>query len=255
VVGCALFADVIAPANPYIGNLDYFLLPPSKDFPVGTDALGRDILSRIIYGSRVSLFVGLASVVLAGAIGVYLGIVSAMFRGWLGEAIMRVADTFLTLPAVLIALAVAATIGPSMTNIILIIGLLYWAQFARMVRGEVLSIREREYVEAAKALGCSTFRLMWRHILPNLVNNIIVISTLQLAAAIILEATLSFLGVGVPPPTPSWGTMVAEGRPYISTAWWIVTFPGLTILFTVLSINLLGDWLRDRLDPKLKRIR
>ena len=142
-----------------------------------------------------------------------------------------------------------------MNNIILIISFLYWAPFARMVRGEVLSIREREYVEAAKALGCSTFRLMWRHILPNLVNSIIVIATLQLAAAIILEATLSFLGVGVPPPTPSWGTMVAEGRSYITTAWWIVTFPGLAILFTVLSINLLGDWLRDRLDPKLKRMR
>ncbi len=183
-------------------------------------------------------------------LGVLLGITAAMARPSIGEAIMRVADLSLALPGVLIALAVAATVGPSLINVVLIIAMLYWAQFARMVRGEALSVRERDYVHAARAIGCGPLRILWRHILPNVVNTIIVLATLEVAAAILLESTLSFLGVGVPPPTPTWGVMIAEGRSYVELAWWAVTFPGLALMLTVLSANLLGDVLRDRLDPK-----
>lgn len=251
----AVLADWIAPHDPNLGDLANFLMPPSAEHVFGTDALGRDILSRIIYGGRVSLLVGVAAVGLAMAIGVVLGIVSALAGGWLGEAIMRLTDLVLALPAVLIALAVAATVGPSLTNVILLIGFLYWAQFARMVRAEALSLRERDFVQAAYAVGCGPIRLLRLHILPNLVNTVIVLATLQVAAAILLESTLSFLGVGVPPPTPTWGTMVAEGRPYVELGWWVSTFPGLAIMATVLSINLLGDYLREKLDPKFNRRR
>ncbi|WP_373085655.1 ABC transporter permease, partial [Sneathiella sp.] len=206
--------------------------------------------SRIIYGGRVSLIVGISSVVLAMVIGVLLGIMSAMMEGWVGEAIMRLTDLFLSLPSVLIALAVAATIGPSLLNVIFIIGSLYWAPFARMVRAEALSVRELDYVQSAYAIGSNPFRVLFQHILPNIINTIIVLASLQIAAAILLESTLSFLGVGVPPPTPTWGIMVADGRQYVELGWWTITFPGIAIMLTVLSINLLGDALRDFLDPK-----
>lgn len=251
----AVLADVLAPYDPNTQNLSVFLSEPGGGYLLGTDALGRDVLSRLMHGGRVSLLVGMSSVAVALVIGVFMGIMSAMIGGWFGEAVMRLTDLFLSLPAVLIALAVAATVGPSLTNVILIIGLIYWAQFARMVRGEALSIRELDYVQAAYAVGCSPIRLLWLHVLPNIVNTIIVMATLQIAAAILLESTLSFLGVGVPPPTPTWGTMVADGRPYVELAWWTVTVPGLAIMITVLSINLLGDVLRDRLDPKFNRSR
>jgi len=253
VVIVSIFADFVAPENPNKGNLAQFLAAPAAGHWLGTDSLGRDVLSRLIFGGRVSLLVGVASVGLALVIGVTLGIMSAMLPGWGGEAIMRLTDLFLAMPAVLIALAIAATIGPSLTNVILLIGLLYWAPFARMVRGEAISIRERDYIQAAYAIGCSPARMLLLHMLPNLINTIIVLASLQVAAAILLESTLSFLGVGVPPPTPTWGTMVAEGRPYVELAWWVVTFPGLAIMATVLSINLLGDRLRDRLDPKFRQ--
>ena len=253
VVLAAILADFIAPENPGKGNLAEFLSAPAAGHLLGTDSLGRDVLSRLIYGGRVSLLVGVASVGLALAIGVTLGIMSAMLTGWAGEGIMRLTDLFLAMPPVLIALAIAATIGPSLANVILLIGLLYWAPFARMVRSEAISIRERDYIQAAYAIGASPARMLLRHMLPNLVNTIIVMASLQVAAAILLESTLSFLGVGVPPPTPTWGTMVAEGRPYVELAWWVVTFPGLAIMLTVLSINLLGDRLRDRLDPKFRQ--
>lgn len=255
VLFAAVFADLIAPYPPGQQNLANFLIPPGPEHLLGTDTLGRDVLSRLIYGSRVSLLVGFSSVGLAMMIGVFLGIVSAMAGQVLGETIMRLTDLLLALPPVLVALAVAATVGPSLLNVILIIALIYWAQFARMVRGEALTLRERDYVQAAYAIGSGPLRLLWRHLLPNLVNTIIVLATLQVAAAVLLEATLSFLGVGVPPPTPTWGTMVAEGRPYVELGWWTVTFPGLAIMLVVLSINLLGDVLRDRLDPKFTRTR
>jgi peptide/nickel transport system permease protein len=253
VVVASVFAEFIAPMNPNKGDLMQFLAAPSAQHWLGTDALGRDVLSRLIYGGRVSLIVGVASVALALMIGVTLGILSAMLPGWPGEAIMRLTDLFLAMPPVLIALAIAATVGPSLVNVILLIGFLYWAPFARMVRGEAISIRERDYIQAAYAIGCSPLRMLLLHMLPNLVNTIIVLASLQVAAAILLESTLSFLGVGVPPPTPTWGTMVAEGRPYVELAWWVVTFPGLAIMAVVLSINLLGDRLRDRLDPKFRQ--
>lgn len=249
----AVFADFISPFDPNQQDLANLLSGPSWDHIMGTDSLGRDVLSRIFYGGRVSLLVGVVSVAFAAIIGVLLGIASAMANPTIGEAIMRITDLSLTLPGILIALAVAATVGPSLTNVILIIALLYWGQFARMARGEALSIRERDYVQAAYAIGCSPMRILWLHILPNLVNTIIVMGTLQVAAAILLESTLSFLGVGVPPPTPTWGIMIAEGRPYVELGWWSVTFPGLAIMATVLSVNLLGDTLRDRLDPKFAK--
>ncbi|MBK7471076.1 MAG: ABC transporter permease [Betaproteobacteria bacterium] len=253
ILAAALLADVLAPYDPNHQDLGNTLVAPTLSHPMGTDGLGRDVLSRVMHGARVSLIVGAGAVALAAAIGVLLGIASAMLSGWTGEAIMRTTDLFLALPAVLIALAVAATIGPSIVNVIVIIGGIYWAQFARMTRGEALSIRERDYVQAAYAIGCGSSRILAQHILPNLMNTVIVLATLQFANAILLESTLSFLGVGVPPPTPTWGIMAAEGRPYVELAWWAVTFPGLAIMLLVLSINVLGDVLRDRLDPKFNR--
>jgi peptide/nickel transport system permease protein len=246
----AVFAEFIAPYEPNQQDLANLLEPPSWQHIMGTDNLGRDVFSRMIYGGRISLLVGVVSVVVAMFIGVLLGIASAMIGGRLGDAIMRLTDLSLTLPGILIALAVAATVGPSLINVILIIALLYWAQFARMARGEALSIRERDYVQSAYAVGCSPMRILRLHIFPNLVNTMIVLATLEVAAAILLESTLSFLGVGVPPPTPTWGIMIADGRQYVELGWWTVTFPGLAIMFTVLAVNLLGDTLRDRLDPK-----
>lgn len=253
IVLAALFADFIALSDPNRGDLANFLTPPSRAHIMGTDALGRDVFDRLVYGGRISLVVGIASVALAMLIGVPLGIVSAMLEGWKSEAIMRVTDMFLSMPSVLIALAVAATVGPSLGKVILLIGLIYWAPFARMIRAEALSIRELDYIQASYAIGCHPVRILVRHILPNLLNTIIVMASLQVAAAILLESTLSFLGVGVPPPTSTWGTMVAEGRPYVELAWWTVTFPGCAIMLTVLCINLLGDDLRDRFDPKFRR--
>jgi peptide/nickel transport system permease protein len=255
VVCAAVFAGVLAPHDPDKQNLALTMMPPSAQYPMGTDALGRDVLSRVIYGARVSLLVGGASVAIAMVIGVLLGIVSAMVGGWVGEAIMRITDVVLALPAVLIALAVAATVGPSLINVIVIIAMLYWAEFARMARGEAMAICKLDYVQSAYAIGCGSFRILRLHILPNLINTVIVMATLQMAAAILLESTLSFLGVGVPPPTATWGLMVADGRPYVQLAWWMVTFPGAGIMLTVLAINLLGDDLRDRLDPKFNRRR
>lgn len=255
VVVCAIFPGTIAPYDPNVGKLEEFLLPPSAAHWFGTDALGRDVLSRVIAGGRVSLIVGVLSVALALVIGVPLGIASALSAGWIGEAIMRATDLFLAMPSVLIALAIAATVGPSLVNVILLVGFIYWAPFARMVRSEALSIRERDFIQSAYAIGCGQARMVFVHMLPNLANTIIVLASLQIAAAILLESTLSFLGVGVPPPAPTWGTMVSEGRPYVQLAWWVVTFPGIAIMAAVLCINVLGDELRDRLDPKFRHRR
>ena len=251
----ALFAEWIAPVDPNLQNLREAQMPPSADHLFGTDQLGRDILSRIVYGTRISLVVGISAVALAAVIGVFMGVTSVMVPRWLGDVIMRITDVFLALPAILIALAVAATVGPSLINVIMIIGLVYWAQFARLVRGEALSVREREYVLAAQVIGSPILHIVRRHILPNVYNTVIVMTTLQLASAILLESILSFLGIGIPPPTPSWGSMVADGRQYIAFSWWIVTLPGIAIMLTVFSVNLCGDWLRDRLDPKLRTTR
>jgi peptide/nickel transport system permease protein len=219
---------------------------------LGTDHLGRDILARIIYGSRVALVVGLSAVLISGVLGMAIGLVSGYFGGTVDDFFMRLADIQLAFPFILLAIAVIGVLGPSLRNIIVVIGVSSWVVYARVVRGEVLSIREREFVQAAIALGSRDGRVVLRHVLPNAFTPWLVVATLDMARVIVIESALSFLGLGVQPPTPTWGGMLADGRVYLSTAWWLATFPGLAILVTVLGINLLGDGLRDTLDPRLK---
>jgi peptide/nickel transport system permease protein len=219
--------------------------------PLGTDELGRDILSRIVYGSRVTLTIAVSSVILGGVIGTLLGIVAGYYRGMVDRVLMRTVDIQLALPLMLLALLIISAIGPSTTNLVVVLALTSWLRYARIIRGQVLALREREFILSAHAIGASTWRIILRHLLPNVMTPALVVATLELARIIIMDAALSFLGLGVQPPNPSWGRMLADGRVYISTAWWIVTFPGIVILLTVLSVNLLGDWLRDYFDPKL----
>lgn len=260
VVFAAVFADWLVPRDPYLGELSQRLMPPfwqpggSLSYPLGTDPLGRDILSRIILGARISLGVAILAILAGGGVGTVLGILAGYYGKKVDSVTMRIADGMLAFPAIFLALLLAVVLGPSFGNIILVIGLVLWARFARVVRGEVLSWKTRDFVAQAKIAGASSFRIMLRHIFPNVMNTMVVMATLQVGWAIILEAALSFLGAGVPPPTPSWGGMVAMGRDYVATAWWVCLFPGLAIFFTVLSLNLLGDWLRDTLDPKLRQV-
>ncbi|MDZ7379836.1 MAG: ABC transporter permease [candidate division KSB1 bacterium] len=255
-----LFAEWIAPHDPVKGSLGARLKPPmwakggSIDHPLGTDKVGRDILSRIIYGARVSLRVSLEAILVSGFIGTTLGLVAGYFGGKVDALIMRLVDISLGLPLILVALVFVAALGPSFTTVVVVITLLLWARYARQVRGETLSIKERDFIARARVAGASHLRIMVRYILPNVVNTLIVLATLQVGFVILLESSLSFLGAGIPRPTPAWGLMVADGRELIVTAWWISMFPGLAIMLTVLSLNLLGDWLRDHLDPKLKNV-
>jgi peptide/nickel transport system permease protein len=255
-----LFAEWIAPHDPIKGSLSARLKPPvwapggSFDHPLGTDKVGRDILSRIIYGARVSLRVSLEAIVVSGFIGTTLGLLSGFFGGKVDALIMRLVDISLGLPIILVALVFVAAIGPSFATVIAVITVLLWARYARQVRGETLSIKERDFIARARVAGASNLRIMFRYILPNVVNTLIVLATLQVGFVILLESSLSFLGAGIPRPTPAWGLMVADGRELIVTAWWISMFPGFAIMLTVLSLNLLGDWLRDHLDPKLKNV-
>ena len=227
-------------------NGNYYLL--------GTDQQGRDVLSRVIWGSRVSLIVGIAAVFLSGCIGVTLGMVAGYFGGIVDTIISRIIDSALAIPFILLALSMVAILGPSLQNVILAIAVRTWIVYARVIRGTVLSVKENEFVVGAKAVGSRTNRIMFRHILPNVLSPAIVLGTLYLGRMIIIESALSFLGVGVPPPTPTWGGMLAHGREFLDTAWWIAFFPGVVLMITVLSVNLLGDWLRDALDPKMKRL-
>jgi peptide/nickel transport system permease protein len=220
--------------------------------PLGTDHLGRDLLARVIYGARPALMVGFAAVVISGLIGMAAGLVSGYFGGRVDDALMRLADIQLAFPFILLAIAVIGVLGPSLKTIIAVIGVSSWVVYARIVRSAVLSLREREFVQAALALGSGDARVLVRHILPNALTPWLVVATLDMARVIVIESALSFLGLGVQPPTPTWGGMLADGRVYISTAWWLATFPGLAILVTVLGINLFGDGLRDTLDPRLK---
>jgi peptide/nickel transport system permease protein len=222
------------------------------EHPLGTDHLGRDILSRIVHGGRISLGVGLSAVTLSCLIGVSLGLLAGFYGGRADALIMRVVDVFLAIPYILLAMGVVFALGPSLLNVILVMAVTRWVQFARIVRADVLSIREREFVSGARARGNRSGRLLLRHVLPNALTPIIVVATLELAFMIIYESALSFLGLGVQPPTPTWGWMLADGRNYLATAWWLATLPGLAIMLTVLAVNLLGDWLRDTLDPRLK---
>lgn len=256
----ALFAPHIAPYNPVKGSLMSRLKPPvwvaggSSAHWLGTDKLGRDMLSRLIYGARISLVVSLVAIVISGSIGTALGLMAGYFGGRPDALIMRLVDISLALPTILLALVLVAAAGASFGTVITVIAVILWARYARQVRGEVLSIKEQDFVARARVAGASHLRIMTRYILPNVVNSLVVLATLQVGAVILLESTLSFLGAGIPRPTPAWGVMVADGRELIVTAWWVAMFPGLAIMLTVLALNLLGDWLRDYLDPKLKHV-
>jgi peptide/nickel transport system permease protein len=226
--------------------------PHGQLHPLGTDHLGRDLLARVLYGSRPALLVGVAAVMISGVLGLVTGLVSGYFGGRTDDVLMRLGDVQLAFPFILLAIAVIGVLGPSLPVIIVVIGVSSWVIYARVVRGSVLSLREREFVQAAHALGGRDGRILVRHILPNVFTPWLVVATLDMARVIVIESALSFLGLGVQPPTPTWGGMLADGRVYITTAWWLATFPGLAILLTVLGINLFGDGLRDTLDPRLK---
>ncbi len=257
VAFCALGAPFLALHDPNDQSLRRRLIPPAWEgkgtweYPLGTDHLGRDIFSRAIYGSRVSLTVGFSAVLISGTLGALLGLIAGYYGGKIEAIIMRLVDIQLAFPFILLAISVVAVVGAGLKNVIIVLGIAGWMVYARMVRGEVLSVKEREFVVAAKAVGVRDSLILLRHILPNVLTPVIVVATFSVANVIILEAALSFLGVGVEPAIPTWGGMLADGREYISTAWWLATFPGLAIMFTVLGINLIGDWLRDILDPRL----
>src|SRR5437773_3211301 len=258
----ALLADLIAPYDPTVPVKGAEMFRPpfwmeggSLAMPLGTDFQSRDILSRLIYGARVSLFVGLMGTLVAGGIGTALGILSGYVGGWVDQIIMRVTDAWLALPAIVFAIFLAALLGPSMWNIIIILGLVYWTRYARVIRGEVLTLRERDFVKLAEIAGASSRRVILRHILPNVLNSAMVLASLTIGVVIIAEASLSFLGVGVPPPEPAWGSMLADGRSMLMVgAWWLTVLPGLCIMMVVLATQLLGDWLRIRLEPQLRNL-
>jgi len=257
----ATFANVLAPYDPEIGSLAARFRPPAwqvggtTEYLLGTDHLGRDVLSRLIFGARVSMVVGFTAVIFAGVVGTVLGIVSGFLGGWVDQVIMRITDTWLALPALTFAIFLAAIVGPSEMNIVIILGLVYWTRYARVIRGEVLSLKEREFVKLAIVAGCSKRTIMARHILPNVINSAIVLGTLMLGVVIVTEAALSFLGVGVPPPKPAWGLMLADGKKGMMVGyWWLTVLPGVCIMLMVLSANLLGDWLRVKLDPQLRQL-
>ena len=265
ILGCialvAIFANLLAPHNPEIGSLTARFKPPfwetggSTKYLLGTDQLGRDVLSRLIFGARVSMVVGFTAVIFAGAVGTTLGIISGYLGGWVDQVIMRITDTWLALPALMFAIFLAAIVGPSMWNIVIILGLVYWTRYARVIRGEVLSLKEREFVRLAIVAGCSKWTIMYRHILPNVINSAIVIGTLMLGVVIITEASLSFLGIGVPPPQAAWGLMLSDGKQSLMVGrWWLSVLPGCCIMLMVLSANVLGDWLRVKLDPQLRQL-
>jgi peptide/nickel transport system permease protein len=257
----AIFANVLAPYNPEIGVLGDRFRPPAWQYGgseahlLGTDHVGRDVLSRLIFGARVSVVVGFTAVIVAGILGTTLGILSGYLGGWVDQVIMRVTDTWLAIPALTYAIFLAAVVGPSEWNIVIILALVYWTRYARVIRGEVLSLRERDFVRLAIVAGCSKKTIMRRHILPNVLNSAIVLGTLMLGVVIVTEAALSFLGVGVPPPKPAWGLMLADGKKGLMAGyWWLTVLPGICIMLMVLSANLLGDWLRVKLDPQLRQL-
>ena len=255
----AVVAPFVTDHDPRAGRIVASKQPPawteegSSEYLLGTDALGRDIFTRILYGARISLIVGIAAVLLAGVIGISLGLLSGYYGGRLDDVIMRIADIQLAIPFILLAIAILTALGQGLDKIIITLGISGWVTYGRVVRGQVLSWREKEFVEAARAIGARNFSIMFKHILPNVVASIIVIGSFAVANTILAEASLSFLGLGVPPDVPTWGGMVSAGRDQIITGeWWIDTFPGIAIMLTVLGINVVGDWLRDYLDPRLQ---
>jgi len=251
----AIFAPFVVPYDPTAGSLGDRLIPPSwqeggsSAHILGTDLLGRDTLSRLIYGGRTSLAVAVIAILVAGSMGSLLGIAAGYLGGWVDVIIMRVVDLAFSFPTILLAMVLAVVFEPSFFNIILVISLVLWAEYARMARGETLKVKEMDFVALAQVAGVSKLRIMLQHILPNVASSLIVLATLQVGVVIILESSLSFLGVGIPPPTPDWGSMVAEGRSYVVSAWWLSVVPGVAIMVTVLSFNLLGDTLTELLNP------
>lgn len=250
LIAAAVLGDVLAPFDPTRTDLSRKLLPPGPQHPLGTDDLGRDVLSRVLLGARVSLQVGFVAVGVALSAGVPVGLVAGFRGGWVDDVLMRLMDVLFSFPAILLAITILAILGPGAVNAMIAVGVVYTPIFARITRGSVLSVREELYVDAARSLGAGDLRLMRLHVLPNVTGPIIVQTSLSLAFAILSEAALSFLGLGVQPPTPSWGRMLAEGRGFMQQAWWMALFPGLAILLTVLSFNLVGDALRDAMDPR-----
>jgi len=259
-VAVGVFAPYLAPSSPTATDLGLKLTPPAwmeggaPHRLLGTDQLGRDIMSRIVHGARLALTTSLAAIVLSGFLGTTLGMLAGYYGEWVDTVIMRIADMTLAIHIYVLAIVLAVVWGPGLRNVLLVVVFLLWSRYARQARAEVLSLKTREFVVAAEALGGSGFRIMARHILPNILNSLVVLSTLQVGFVIVLEASLSFLGAGIPPPNPSWGVMVADGRALIASAWWVSTFPGLAILLVVLSVNLVGDAIRDLLDPRLRRL-
>ena len=256
----AVLAPLLSPANPYEQSLRKRFTPPVWDergswvHPLGTDRLGRDMLARIMYGSRISLAAGVLTVLLASAFGAAVGLVAGYYGGRVDAVLMRMTDATMSFPVILLALILAVTVGPSFFNVVLAIAVILWARYARVIRGEVLTLMELDFIAQARIAGAGAWRIITRHLVPNTLNTLVVLITLQIGYVIIVEAALSFLGAGIPPPTPAWGSMIAEGRDFVTSAWWVSFLPGLAILLVVLAFNLLGDWLRDTLDPKLRQL-
>jgi peptide/nickel transport system permease protein len=255
-----IFAPLIAPHNPERGDIRSRNAPPawieggSSEYLLGTDHLGRDMLSRVVYGARISLTVVGVTLGVGVTIGVVSGLVAGWYGGWIDELLMRIVDIKLAIPTILLALVLVLALGQSFLIIVAILAIAVWPRFARNVRGEVLQLKTMDFVSLAKVAGASTPRILCMHIFPGVINTLIILATLEVGIVILLESTLSFLGAGVPPPTPAWGSMVADGRDRLAVAWWICTMPGVAIMLTVLSMNLFGDWLRDRLDPRLRQL-
>ncbi|MBT45601.1 MAG: peptide ABC transporter permease [Deltaproteobacteria bacterium] len=251
---CAAFAPVIAPYDPIKTDFSSILAPPNSAHWMGADNQGRDILSRTIYGARISVRVAVIAVFLAAGVGTLVALIAGVFRGWVDTVLMRITDGFMALPYLMVALMVVSLMGASITNVILVIGLLRWMGFARVIRGEVLRLMEADFVRLARVAGASRSRIMFRHIFPNVINTLLVLVTLEIGLAVITESSLSFLGLGVPRPDPSWGSMLRDAQQYIYIAWWSPVFAGLAITMLVMSCNLVGDWLRDRTDPTRRQL-
>ena len=259
-VVAALVAPLLSLPDPTAQSLRARFTPPawldggSREHLLGTDRLGRDLLSRIVWGARVSLAAGVVTVLLASAFGAAVGLAAGYYGGRVDATLMRITDATLSFPVILLALILAVTVGPSFTNVVIAIAVILWARYARVIRGQVLTLMRLDFVAQARLAGAGAWRIITRHLLPNTLGTLLVLVTLQIGYVIIVEASLSFLGAGIPPPTPAWGSMIAEGRDVVTHAWWVSLFPGLAILLVVLAFNLLGDWLRDTFDPKLRQL-